>query len=54
MFGLDAATYTVAESDDLIVLVHLLENELAIPITLEVKTSAISASELQPFAIVTK
>ena len=43
-FGLDAAVYTVTESDDLIVPVYLLENELAIPVSLEIKTFDISAS----------
>lgn len=43
-FGLDTTIYTVAESDDLIVPVHLLENELAVSISLEIKTFDISAS----------
>ncbi len=43
-FGLDGAVYTVAESDDLIVSVYLLENELAVPISLEIKTIDTSAS----------
>ena len=36
--------YTVAESDDLIVSVYLLDNELAVPVSLEIKTIDISAS----------
>lgn len=36
--------YTVAESDDLIVSVYLLDNELAVPVSLETKTTDISAS----------
>ena len=43
-FGLDGAVYTVAESNDLIVPVYLLDNELVVPISLEIKTFDISAS----------
>ena len=42
-FGLDGAVYTVAEGDDLIVSIYLLENELAVPVPLEIKTTDISA-----------
>jgi hypothetical protein len=41
---LDGAVYTVSESDDLIVSVYLLENELAVPVSLKIKTFDISAS----------
>lgn len=43
-FGLNGAVYTVAESDDLIVSVYLLENELAVPVSLDIRTTDISAS----------
>lgn len=44
VFGLDAASYTVNEDSNLVVAVHLLENELAVPVLLQVKSFDISAS----------
>lgn len=41
---MNGAVYTVAESDDLIVSVYLLENELAVPVSLDIRTTDISAS----------
>ena len=43
-FGLGGAMYIVAENEEFIVSIHLLENELAVPISLEIKTLDISAS----------
>ena len=44
VFGLDAEVFTVSESSDLTVPVRLLQNELAIPISLMLQLSDISAS----------
>lgn len=44
IFGLDGAMHTVAESDNLMVSVYLLDNELAVPVSLEIKTFDISTS----------